>query len=93
MFFIVLAHIPAETGRNPVSTRFSLSMNMSRLTLDGTAEPVSGDHILRREQGQRNIHIPCSTDHEQDWQPYPVDPSLAICDDQHTPCSNWRLID
>ena len=22
-------------------------------------------------------------DHEQDWQPYPVDPSLAICDD-HT---------
>ena len=25
--------------------------------------------ILRREQGQRNIHFPCSADYEQDWQP------------------------
>ena len=31
----------AELGRNPVSTIFSLSMEMSRLTRDGTAEPVS----------------------------------------------------
>ena len=30
--------------------------------------------ILRREQGQGNIIFPCSADHEQDWQPYPVDP-------------------
>ena len=51
---------------------------MSRLTRDGTAEPVSRDQILRRERGQRNIRFPCSTDHEQNWQPYPVDPSLAI---------------
>ena len=27
--------------------------------------------------------IPCSADHEQDWQPYPVDPYSALCDD-HT---------
>ena len=27
--------------------------------------------------------VPCSADHEQDWQPYPVDPYSAICDD-HT---------
>ena len=47
---------------------------MSRLTRDGTAEPVSRDRILRRERGQGNIHFPCSADHEQDWQPYPVDP-------------------
>ena len=26
-------------------------------------------------------HFPCSADHEQDWQPYPVDPYSAICDD------------
>ena len=27
----------------------------------------------------------CSADHEQDWQPYPVDPYSAICDDHiHT---------
>ena len=48
---------------------------MSRLTRDGTtAEPVSRDQILRRERGQGNIHFPCSADHEQDWQPYSVDP-------------------
>ena len=48
---------------------------MSRLTRDGTAEPVSRDQILRHERGQGNIHFLCSADHdEQDWQPYPVDP-------------------
>ena len=29
------------------------------------------------------VYFPCSADHEQDWQPYPVDHPLAICDD-HT---------
>ena len=38
---------------------FSLSMEMSRLTRDGTAEPVSRDHILRREREQGNIDFPC----------------------------------
>ena len=56
---------------------------MSRLTWDGTAEPVSRDQILRHARGQRNIIFPCSANHEQDWQPYPVDPYSAICDD-HT---------
>ena len=56
---------------------------MSRLTRDGTAEPVSRDHILRHARGQGNVHFPCSADHEQDWQPYPVDPYSAVCDD-HT---------
>ena len=65
----------AELGRNPlVSTRFSLSMEMSRLTRDGTAEPVSRDQIIRRERGQGSLHFPCPADHVQDWQPYPVDP-------------------
>ena len=53
---------------------------MSRLTRDGTAEPVSRDQILRRLRGQGDIHFPYSADHEQDWQPYPVDPYSAICD-------------
>ena len=44
------------------------------MTRDGTAEPVSRGQILRRGRGQGNIHFPCSADHEQDWQPYPVDP-------------------
>ena len=56
---------------------------MSRLTRDGIDEPVLRDQIIRREWGQENIHVPCSADHEQDWRPYPVDPSLAIHDD-HT---------
>ena len=56
---------------------------MSRLTRDGTAEPVSRDQILRHARGQGNVHFPCSADYEQDWQPYPVDPYSAICDD-HT---------
>ena len=73
----------AELGRNPVSKhRFSLSMEMSRLTRDGTAEPVSRDQILRHARGQGNVHFPCSADYEQDWQPYPVDPYSAICDDR-----------
>ena len=56
---------------------------MNRLTRDGTAEPVSRDQIIRHARGQGNVHFPCSADHEQDWQPYPVDPYSAICDD-HT---------
>ena len=54
---------------------------MNRPRRDGTAEPVSRDQILRRARGQGNIHFPFSADHEQDWQPYPVDPYSAICDD------------
>ena len=62
---------------------------MSRLTRDGTAEPVSRDQILRRERGQGNIHFPCSADHEQDWQPYPVDPySCYMCDHTIKTCKN-----
>ena len=68
---------------------------MSRLTRDGTAEPVSRDQILRHAQGQGNVNFPCSADHEQDWQPYPVDPYSAICDDHtyiHTYCILTTLI-
>ena len=56
---------------------------MSRLARDGAAEPVSRDQDVRRVRGQGNIHFPCSADHEQDWQPYPVDLYSAIFDD-HT---------
>ena len=53
---------------------------MSRLTRDGTAEPVSRDEILRRERGQGNINFPCSADHEQEWQPSLVDPYFYLYD-------------
>ena len=58
---------------------------MSKLTRDGTAELVSRDQILRRERGQGNMYFPCSADHVQDWQPYPVDTySCYMCDHIHT---------
>ena len=58
---------------------------MSRLTRDGAAEPVSRDQILRRERRQRNIDFPCLADHEQEWQPYPVDPYwYSTIFDDHT---------
>ena len=56
-----------------------MSTSISTLqTRDGTAEPVSLDQILRREQGQGKNHFSCSADHEQDWQPYPVDPYSCL---------------
>ena len=54
---------------------------MSTMAWDGTAAPVSRDKILRRGRGQENVHFPCPADFEQDWQPYPVDPYSARCDD------------
>ena len=63
---------------------------MSRLARDGTAEPVSRDQILRREREQEKISIfPVQQDdHEQDWQPYPVDPYSCytyMCDHTYIP--------
>ena len=57
---------------------------MSRLTRDGTAEPVSRDQILRHERGLGNIPFSCSADHVQDWQPYPVDPYPCCYMRDHT---------
>ena len=56
------------------------------------AEPVSRDQILRHARGQGNAHFPFSADHEQDWQPYPVDLYSAICDD-HTYISGTNHTD
>ena len=65
---------------------------MSTLTRDGTAEPDSRDQILRCERGQGNIHFPCSADHEQNWQSYPVDPHSAITDGQFFSSSIYILL-
>ena len=47
---------------------------MSGLARDGTAGPVSREQIFRRERGQGENDFPGSADHEQDWQPYSIDP-------------------
>ena len=65
---------------------------MSGLKRDGTTEPVSRDQILRRERGQGNIHFACSADHEQDWQPYPVDPYCGKCLPYINTCMKWNRL-
>ena len=62
---------------------------MSRLTRDGTAEPVSRDQILRCERGKGNIIFFCSADHEQDWQTYPVEGQHTKV--SHIQCMSQRL--
>ena len=79
-------HLRWESNSREIELGFqltsnSLRMEKNRLTRDGTAEPVSRDQIFRRERGQGTFHFPCSADHEQDWQPYPVDPCYCyMCD-------------
>ena len=84
----VLMETVAESGKGGVESRkyapdLAWVWRMSRLTRDGTAEPNSRDQTLRRERGQGKSYFPCSADHEQDWQPYPVDAQSAKSDD-HT---------
>ena len=50
---------------------------MSRLTRDGTAEPVSRDQILRRGRGQRNIIFPVQVTTSRIGNLNPVDPCSA----------------
>ena len=64
----------AELGRNPVS------LEMSRLTRDGTAEPISRDQILRHGRGQGSIIFPVQLTTSRIGN-YPLDPYSAICDD------------
>ena len=73
----------AEIGRNPVSkhqVQPEYGDEQADAGRDGTAEPVSRGQTLRHVRGQGNILFPCSADHEQDWQPHPVDPYSALCD-------------
>ena len=56
---------------------------MTRLTRNGTAEPVLRDQIHGRGRGQGKHIFFCSADHHQDWHPYPGDPYSAISYD-HT---------
>ena len=72
----------AELGRNPVSKhQIQPEYKDEQADGDGAAESVPRDHILRREGGRGNMYFPCSADHEQDWQLYPVDPySCYTCD-------------
>ena len=67
----------AELGRNPVSKhqiRHEYGGEQADAGRDCRNGPVPRDQIFRHERGQGNIRFPCSADHGQNWQPYPVDP-------------------
>ena len=77
----------AELGRNPVSKhQIQPEYGDEQADAGRDCRNVSRDQILSREREQGNVHFPCPADHEHDWQPYPVDPYYAICDD-HTYCT------
>ena len=64
-----------------MNTRFSLSMEMSRLTRDGTAEPVSRDQILRRERNGEILIFPVQLTTSKIGTLTRLILPLAICDD------------
>ena len=84
----------AELGRNPVSKH-----QIQPEYRDEQADAGRDDWArLARPNSQARTgtgeyYFPCSADHEQDWQPDPVDPYSAICDDHtyiHT--IHWRFL-
>ena len=78
-----------ELGSNPVSTRFSLSMEMSRLTRDGTAEPVSRD---QNSQAQKTIFLVQLTTRRIGSLTRSI-LTLAICDDHSAKAESSSIVD
>ena len=71
---------PRKTGEIPwVSTEFSPSIcnEQADAGRDGRNRLARPNSLARTGTGKMN-HFPSSTDHEQDWQPYQVDPYSAI---------------
>ena len=67
-----------------MSTRFSQSVEDERAAAGRNGRTCLVRPNLRCERGQGHIHFSCTADHEQDWQPYPIDPYSAIVCDGHT---------
>ena len=63
---------------------------MSGLTRDGRTRLASSNSKART--GTRKFHFSCSPDHEQDWQPYPVDPYSAESSDHTQPSQPSRRL-
>ena len=82
----------AELGRNPVSKHQiqpECGDEQADAGRDGwtrLARPNS-----RARTGTGEYYFPCSADHEQDWQPYPVDPYSAIEMTIHTYIQTYIL--
>ena len=67
-------------------------MEMSRLTRDGTAEPVSRDQILRHERGQRNNQFSCQLTSYRTDNFTRLIHTLTICVTIHTKSKGSELV-
>ena len=59
-------------------TIFSLSMENEHADAGKDGRTLLPRPNFEERTGTRNVHFPCSADH---WQPHPVDPYSATCDD------------
>ena len=72
-----------ELGRNPVS-KHQIQPEYGDEQADAGRDcrtRLARPNYQARTRTQGNTYFPCSADNVQDWQPYPVDPYSAICDD------------
>ena len=72
---------------------YNLGVENERADAGRDDQPISRDQILRRERGKGEKYFLFLADHEQDWQPYPVDPYSAIYGDRphtHTEVHNMH---
>ena len=69
-----------KSRRNPVSARFSLSVENERADAGRDGQTCLARPNSQARTGTAKFHFPSSADHDQDWHPYPVDPYSAIYD-------------
>ena len=71
-------------------TRFSLGVENDWAGLRGTGRPnlsrAAQFLCAKGRPGKIGFNLPCSTDHEQGWQPYPVDAQCATREDHTHNC-------
>ena len=69
-------YVAAEIGRNPVGKYQTQSEYEDKQADEGREcrNRLARLNSHRLERGQGNNHFSCSAGHEQDCQPYPVDP-------------------
>ena len=71
-------------SKHQIQPEYSVEHEQADAGRDGRTSLVRSNSQART-RGQGNIQFPCSADHEQNWQPYPVDlySAILLCDN-HT---------
>ena len=82
----------AELGRNPVSKhQIQPEYGDKQANAGRDCRTRLARSNSQAPTGTGKYFFPCSNDHEQHWQPYPVDSyPFAICD--HTPAPYWPRV-